>query len=127
VEPTATLPAPRDAPTEPSTFERLIDHLNGMLTTGARLAQLPVTGGRETPSSPDVINAIRDDGGLTASQADVLARLNRTRNHLQRASLDVQADELHADIELLLKTLKRLVQSYVEWLERHDVQLLPRR
>jgi hypothetical protein len=109
------------------TFERLVNHLNGMLATGARLAQLPVLGGQDTPSTPAVINAIRDDGGLTASQADVLVRLNRTRNHLQHASLDVQADELHADIELLLKTLKRLVKSYVEWLERHDVQLLPRR
>jgi hypothetical protein len=109
------------------TFERLINHLNGMLSTGAQLVELTVAGGESAPSAPAVINAIRDDGGLTPSQADVLVRLNRTRNHLQHASLDVQADELHADIELLLKSLKRLVKSYVEWLARHDVQLLPKR
>jgi hypothetical protein len=109
------------------TFERLINHLNGMLSTGARLVQLPVAGGESAPSAPAVINAVRDDGGLTSSQADILVRLNRTRNHLQHTSLDVQADELHADIELLLKTLKRLVKSYVAWLARHNVQLLPKR
>jgi hypothetical protein len=109
------------------TFERLVNHLNGMLAAGARLAQLPVTHGQGTPNTPAAIDAIRDDGGLTSGQAEVLIRLNRTRNRLQHASLDVQADELHADIELLLRTLKALVKSYVEWLGRHGIQLLPKR
>ncbi len=107
------------------TFERLVNHLNGMLEAGARLAQLPVMGGQDAPSGPAVINAVRDDGGLTANQAEVLIRLNRTRNRLQHASFDVQADEMHADTELLLKTLKRLVTSYVKWLARDGIQLLP--
>lgn len=106
------------------TFERLVNHLNGMLVAGARLAQLPVTRGPHAPSAPSVIDAVKDDGGLTANQAEVLIRLNRTRDRLQHASLDVDAEELHADIELLLKTLHRLVASYVAWLERHDIQLL---
>jgi hypothetical protein len=109
------------------TFERLVNHLNGMLDAGARLARLPVTGGQGAPSTPAVIHAVRDDGGLTANQAEILIRLNRTRNSLQHASFDVQADEMHADTELLLKTLKRLVTSYVKWLARHDIQLLPNR
>lgn len=108
-------------------FERLVNHLNGMLLAGARLARLPAVQGTDAPSAPTVIHAVREDGGLTANQADVLVRLNRTRNSLQHASFDVQADELHADVELLLKTLKRLVRSYVEWLERHDIALLPKR
>jgi hypothetical protein len=69
---------------------------------------------------------VRGDGGLTANQAEVLIRLNRTRNRLQHASFDVQADEMHADTELLLKTLKRLVTSYVKWLAGHGIQLLPK-
>jgi hypothetical protein len=106
------------------TFERLVNHLNGMLLVGARLAQLPLTRRQDAPNTPTVIKAIRDDDGLSANQAKVLTRLNRTRDDLQHASFDVQADELHADIELLLKTLKRLVRSYVEWLARHDIELL---
>jgi hypothetical protein len=109
------------------TFERLVNHLNGMLAAGVRLVQLPVARGQDAPSAPCVINAVKDDGGLTANQADVLIRLSRMRNRLQHASLDVEADELHADIELLLKTLQRLVASYIAWLERHDIHLLPER
>lgn len=108
-------------------FERLVNHLNGMLIAGARLADLSVARADSAPSTPAVIDAVRGDGGLTANHAEVLIRLNRTRNRLQHASIDLQADELHADIELLLKTLKRLVGSYVAWLARHDVQLLPQR
>jgi hypothetical protein len=108
------------------TFERLVNHINGMLVAGARLAQLTVVGEQSLPSTPAVINAIREDGGLTTNQAEVLIRLNNTRNHLQHSSFDVQSDEMHADIELLLKTLKRAVTSYVEWLNRHGVQLLPK-
>lgn len=109
------------------TFEGLVNHLNGTFVAGARLAQLPITRGDEAPSAASVVTAIKEDGGLTANQADVLIRLNRMRNRLQHASLDVQADELHHDIELLRKTLRRFVGSYVEWLADHGVQLLPQR
>ena len=95
------------------TFERLVNHLNGMLEAGARLAQLPVIREHGALSTPSVINAIRDDGGLSVNQAEVLIRLNRTRNLLQHASFDVSAEEVHADVELLLKTLKRLVAPAV--------------
>lgn len=106
------------------TFERLVNHLNGMLSAGARLAQLSLPSEQGPPSNPAIINAVKDDGGLTANQADVLVRLNRTRNDLQHASFEVHANELHADIELLQKTLKRLVTSYVRWLENHGIELL---
>lgn len=108
-------------------FERLVNHLNGMLVAGARLADLSVASQERAPSTPSVITAIRDDGGLSANQAEVLIRLNRTRNLLQHASAEVQADDVHADVELLLKTLQRLVSSYVTWLERHGIALLPSR
>jgi hypothetical protein len=108
-------------------FERLVNHLNGMLVAGARLTRLPVTRADAAPSAPAVIYAVRNDGGLTTNQAEVLIRLNRTRNRLQHASIDLHADELHADIELLVKTLKRLAGSYVTWLAHHDVHLLPKR
>jgi hypothetical protein len=55
----------------------------------------------------------------------VLKRLHGTRNELQHASLDVQADDVHAAVELLDKTIGRLATSYVTWLDRYDVQILP--
>jgi hypothetical protein len=49
----------------------------------------------------------------------------QTRNELQHALLDVQVDEVHAAIELLNKTIGRLVTSYIKWLDRYDVRILP--
>jgi hypothetical protein len=107
-------------------FQGIVNHIVEMLHVGARLAGLAPTDGQDKPSAPRLIAAVRDDGGLTANQADVLIRLCRTRNDLQHASLDVQADQVYDDIVLLRKTLARLARSYVVWMERHDVHLLPR-
>jgi hypothetical protein len=108
-------------------FEGLVNHLIEMLHVASRLAGLQLTGGADKPAGPALIEAVRDDGGLSANQATVLVRLYRTRNELQHASLDVQADQIHDDVVLLQKTLGRFAKSYVEWLERHDVRLLPGR
>jgi hypothetical protein len=81
----------------------------------------------ETIVAVTAVTGLFEDGGLTANQATVLLRLYRTRNELQHASVDVEADQIHDDIVLLQKTLGRFAKSYVEWLERHDIWLLPRR
>lgn len=65
-------------------------------------------------------------------EARILARLKRlrlyrTRNDLQHASLDAQADEVYNDIVLLQKTLARFARSYMRWLDGHGAQLLPQR
>jgi FAD/FMN-containing dehydrogenase len=98
-----------------------------MLHVGARIAGLDVARAQEKPSAPLLIDAVKDDKGLTANQAEVLKRLYRTRNDLQHASLDAQADDVYDDIVLLQKTLARFAKSYVQWLEGHGAQLLPRR
>jgi hypothetical protein len=83
--------------------------------------------GDQKPSAPLLIDAVKADEGLTANQAEVLKRLYRTRNDLQHASLDAQADEVYNDIVLLQKTLARFARSYMRWLDGHGAQLLPRR
>lgn len=56
-----------------------------------------------------------------------LLRLYRTRNDLQHSSMDVEADQVHADIELVDKTVGGFVKSYLTWLQRYDAQILPKR
>lgn len=68
---------------------------------------------------------MRDDGGLSAKQAKTLVRLYRTRNRLQHASLDVQADEMYDDVKLLRQALRTFVKSYVAWLAGHGLEILP--
>ncbi|MHB8491837.1 MAG: hypothetical protein ACYDA6_06455 [Solirubrobacteraceae bacterium] len=108
-------------------FQSIVNHMIEMLHIGARLAGLAVTAGPEKPSAPSLIAAVKEDRGLTANQAEVLTRLYRTRNDLQHASLDVQADQVYEDVALLRKTLARFAKSYVVWMERHHVHLLPGR
>ncbi len=108
-------------------YQALVNHLVEMLQTGARLAGLDVVRGDQKPSAPRLIDAVKADKGLTANQAEVLKRLYRTRNDLQHASLDAQADEVYNDIVLLQKTLARFARSYMRWLDGHGAQLLPRR
>ena len=108
-------------------YQALVNHLVEMLHAAGRLVSLEACRGDTKPPAPRLIDAVREDGGLTAHQADVLKRLYQTRNELQHASLDVQADEVHAAIELLDKTIGRLVTSYVKWLDRYEVRIVPAR
>jgi hypothetical protein len=88
-------------------FEGLVNHLMEMLHAAARLVGLDVARGPQRPSGRALAHAVRDDGGLTANQADVLVRLYELRNELQHASIDVKADQLFDGIVLLQKTLAR--------------------
>jgi uncharacterized protein YutE (UPF0331/DUF86 family) len=108
-------------------YQTLVNHLVEMLHGGARLVGLDVARDDHRASAPRLIDAVKEDGGLTANQAEVLKGLYRTRNDLQHASLDVQADEVYDEIVLLQKTLARFATSYVRWLDGHDIQPLPLR
>jgi hypothetical protein len=108
-------------------YQALVNHLVEMLHVGARLAGLPLARGEHKPAAPVLIDAVKDEEGLTPNQAQVLKRLYRTRNELQHASLEVQAEDVYEDVLLLQKTLARFAKSYVQWLEAHGAQLLPRR
>jgi uncharacterized protein YutE (UPF0331/DUF86 family) len=99
-------------------YQMLVNHLIEALRTGATLAGMA---GRQ--SGRELIAAIRDDGGFSPGQAEVLVALYRTRNRLQHASPDIQADEIHDQVTALLRAFPRLVRSFVDWMARHDVGL----
>jgi hypothetical protein len=108
-------------------YQILVNHLVEALRTGAELAGLEVGDRKRALSGPDLITAVRDDGGFTSHQAVALTELYRARNRLQHASPDIEADEVHEQVTLVLKTLPRLVRSFVTWMSRHEVDLLPTR
>lgn len=108
-----------------SLYEGLVNHLVEMLRAAARARGLAVMGGDQRPNGPELFAAVCADGGLTSNQVDVLQRLYQMRNELQHASPGVDAAEVLDDIELLQKTLVRFARSYIEWLGRHGIVLIP--
>jgi hypothetical protein len=99
-------------------YQILVNHLVEATRTGAMLAGVA---GRQ--SGPELIAAIRDDGGLSPNQAEILIELYRTRNRLQHASPDIQADEVHDQVSVLLRSLPGFVRSFAAWMARYDVEL----
>lgn len=104
-------------------YEGIVNHLVEMLFAAARLRALAVAGRDGRPSGPALFDAVGADDGLTDSQVQVLKRLYGTRNELQHASPGVEAGQVFDDVQLLLRTLKRFVTSYVAWLKRHGISL----
>jgi len=106
-------------------YEGLVNHLVEMLRAAARARGLAVVQGDQRPNGPELFAAVSADGGLTPNQVDVLRRLYQMRNELQHSSPGVDGAEVLADIELLQKTLARFVKSYIEWLKRQGIALIP--
>jgi hypothetical protein len=96
----------------------LVNNTAEAIKTGTEL-----TGLQSTPSLPGIINAIHADGGFTDQQAKTFIELYRTRNRLQHSSPDMQADELHTQVRLLLNHLPRFVKSYLAWLAKHGIRV----
>jgi hypothetical protein len=102
-------------------FLALVNNTAEAVRAGAKL-----TGTKPTVNMhgiPGIIDAIRADGGFTAHQAETFMELYRTRNQLQHASPDIQADTVHRQVRLLLGHLPRFIKSYIAWLNKHDVEL----
>jgi len=99
----------------------LVNNTAEALRTGAKLTDLKPA--HSTTGIAGIVDAIREDGGLTSGQAETFTELYRTRNRLQHSSPDIEADEVHRQVGLLLRHLPKLVESYVAWLEKHDVRL----
>lgn len=78
----------------------LVNNMAEALRAGAKLTDTKPSEG--THGLPGIVDAIRTDGGFTQQQAETFAELYRTRNHLQHASPDIQADEVHRQARLLL-------------------------
>ncbi len=98
----------------------LVNNTGEAIKTGAEL-----TGLQSKPSLglSGIIGAIRADGGFTDQQAKTFIELYRTRNRLQHASPDIDADEVRTQVRLLLNHLPRLVKSYLAWLAKHGIQV----
>ncbi|HTW43530.1 MAG TPA: hypothetical protein VMD79_14585 [Solirubrobacteraceae bacterium] len=99
----------------------LVNNTAEAIRAGAKLVGLEPTPGMAGISG--LLDAIRADGGLTNRQAETFAELYRTRNRLQHSSPDIEADEVHRQVRLLLRHLPRFVESYLAWLQKHGVVL----
>lgn len=99
----------------------LVNNTAEAIKTGAKLAGLEPTSGFLGVSG--IIDAIRTEGGFTDQQAKTFTELYRTRNRLQHSSPDIEADEVHTQVRLLLGHLPRLIKSYLTWLSKHDIQV----
>jgi|HubBroStandDraft_6_1064221.scaffolds.fasta_scaffold115972_2 hypothetical protein len=99
----------------------LVNNMAEAVRAGAKLTGTKPSEG--THGLRGIIEAIGANGGFTDGQAETFTELYRTRNHLQYASPDIQADEVHRQVRLLLGHLPRLVKSYLAWLERSGVEL----
>jgi hypothetical protein len=102
-------------------YVALVNNTAEAIRAGANLTGIKPTTGMH--GIPGIIDAIRADGGFTPQQAETFTQLYRTRNQLQHASPDIQADAVHRQVRLLLGHLPRFVKSYVAWLAKHDVEL----
>lgn len=102
-------------------YVALVNNTVEAIKVGAKLVGVQATPGM--PGAPGILDAIRRDGGFTSQQAETFTELYRTRNRLQHSSTDVQANEVHRQVRLLLRHLPRLVESYLAWLEKHNVEL----
>jgi hypothetical protein len=99
----------------------LVNNTAEAVKAGAKLTGLESTPGM--PGVPGIIDAIRANRGFTNRQAKNFTELYRTRNRLQHSSPDIDADEVHRQVRLLLAHLPRLVESYLAWLEKYEVEL----
>jgi hypothetical protein len=99
----------------------LVNNTVEAIRAGAKLAGVkPAVG---MPGAAGLIDAIGLDGGFSDRQAETFIELYRTRNRLQHSSPDIEADEVHRQVRLLLRHLPRFVNSYVVWLQTHGIEL----
>ena len=99
----------------------LVNNMAEAVRAGAKLTATKPT--VSTQGIPGIVDAIRADGGFTSQQAETFVALYRTRNQLQHASPDIQADAVHRQVRLLLGHLPRFIKSYILWLNKHNVEL----
>lgn len=99
----------------------LVNNVAEAVRAGVKLTGLKPPAGM--PGIPGIIDAVRLDGGFTPKQAETFVVLYRTRNQLQHASPDIQADAVHRNVRLLLGHLPGFVKSYIAWLGKHDIEL----
>ena len=103
-----------------SAFERIV---NGLVET-ARAGL--IAGAIEPPGrTPQTVRSdlviVQRDGGLTRGQLTLLVALNRTRNELQHAYIEVSASDARAAVIKLRRNVGAFTKSLNRWLGRYDV------
>jgi uncharacterized protein YutE (UPF0331/DUF86 family) len=103
-----------------SAYERIV---NGLVE--AARSGLVASGVAQPVGTPESVRgdleSVRDDGGLTDAQLDLLVELTRTRNALQHVYFDVSADDARDAIRKLRGNLPRLIRALNDWFTRYDV------
>lgn len=99
----------------------LVNNMAEAIKTAAKL--VGVRAAAKRPGVAGLTEAIRDDGGFSHRQAETFIELYRTRNRLQHSSPDLEADEVHRQVRVVLRHLPRLLKSLLAWLEHHELQL----
>ena len=67
------------------------------------------------------LELVRNDGGLTDGQLELLVDLTRFRNELQHDYIEVSADDAREAVRKLLSNAPKLTRSLNAWLARYDV------
>jgi uncharacterized protein YutE (UPF0331/DUF86 family) len=102
-------------------YQALINNTIELVKTGTKLVGVePVSG---MPGASGLIEAVQRDGGISRQQATTFIELYRTRNRLQHASLNIDADEVHRQVRLLRKHLPKFIKSFTDWLASRGVTL----
>ena len=105
-------------------YVSVINHINEMLLTAARERGLEVMAGEQKPSMSELYDAVKADGGLTASQVERLKEMNWARNELEHSSPTITAEQAYDAIVMLQKTAKPVLQNYWRWLQANGLEHL---
>lgn len=101
-------------------YSAVINNYIELLKAGAYLAGLTP---HRRDHAKDAIDAVRNDGGITESQAKHLHELFVFEGRLQHASPDVDADEILKAVELLRGEAASLISAAIRWLDRRGIEI----
>lgn len=99
-------------------YSAVINGYMELLKTGAYLSGLTP---HKKDSARNTIECVLADGGINPRQADCLHELFVFEGRVEHASPDIRADEVREAVELLRQHAAALIESAVNWLERHEV------
>jgi hypothetical protein len=103
-----------------SAYERIVNGLVEAARSGLVASGVARPAGTAESVRTD-LERVRDDGGLTDPQIDLLVDLSRTRNALQHIYIDVSNDNARDAVRKLRQNLPRLTRALNAWFTRYDV------
>ena len=103
-----------------SGFERIVNSLVEAARSGLVASGIARPAGTMESVRND-LELVRNDGGLTDGQLELLVDLTRFRNELQHDYIEVSADDAREAVRKLLSNAPKLTRSLNAWLARYDV------